>query len=99
MRQKPPGIGTDQAPILAPHPLPASPASRPQPRGSPTYFAWSEMYPAGVQLQFHLNPGDEVTSSVYYDSSTHLYSLDLTDLTSGQTFSVNQACAATCDNS
>ena len=67
--------------------------------GSPVYFAWSEMFPAGVQIQFYLNPGDEITSSVYYSSSTHLYSLDLTDVTSGQTFSVNQACAATCNNS
>jgi Peptidase A4 family len=67
--------------------------------GSPTYFAWSEMYPAGVQIQFYLDPGDAVTSSVYYNSSAHLYTLDLTDLTSGQTFSVNQACASTCRNS
>ena len=67
--------------------------------GSPTYFAWSEMFPAGVQIQFYLNPGDEVISSVFYNSSAHLYSLDLTDETSGQTFGVNQACAATCNNS
>jgi hypothetical protein len=63
--------------------------------GSPAYFAWSEMFPAGVQIQFNLNPGDEVISSVFYNSSAHLYSLGLTDETSGQTFGVNQACAAT----
>jgi Peptidase A4 family len=67
--------------------------------GSPVYFAWSEMFPDGVQIQFYLNPGDEVTSSVYYNSSTRQYELDLTDLTSGQTFSVDQACPTTCDNS
>jgi hypothetical protein len=64
--------------------------------GSPTYFAWSEMYPAGVQVQFDLNPGDAVQSSVYYNSSNGTYTLALTDLTSGQAFSVNDKCAKTC---
>lgn len=67
--------------------------------GSPTYFAWSEMYPAGVQVQFYLNPGDAVQSSVYYNTSNGTYTLALTDLTSGQAFSVNSKCAATCKNS
>jgi len=67
--------------------------------GSPTYFAWSEMYPAGVDEQFYLNPGDAVTASVYYDSTTRQYELALTDLTSGQTFSVDESCASTCNNS
>jgi hypothetical protein len=67
--------------------------------GSPTYFAWSEMFPAGVAVQFYLNPGDAINSSVFYNSSTHVYTLALTDLTSGQTFSTNATCAATCNNS
>jgi hypothetical protein len=65
--------------------------------GSPTYFAWSEMYPAGVDVQFYLNAGDAVNSSVVYNASTHGYTLALTDLTSRQTFSTTQTCApATC---
>lgn len=69
--------------------------------GSTDYFAWAEMYPAPVQEEFLVNPGDAVTSSVFYDSSTGVYELDLTDLTSGQTFAVNDTCATagTCDNS
>jgi Peptidase A4 family len=69
--------------------------------GSPEYFAWYEMFPQGLQLQFYLNAGDAVNSSVYYNSSTKEYSLTLTDLTSGQTFSTNQACPTgyTCNNS
>ncbi|HEY1919047.1 MAG TPA: G1 family glutamic endopeptidase [Streptosporangiaceae bacterium] len=64
--------------------------------GSPTYFAWSEMYPAGVDVQFYLNPGDAVNSSVNYDPSTQEFTLALTDVTSGQSFSVDEACASTC---
>jgi hypothetical protein len=65
--------------------------------GSPTYFAWSEMYPAGVDVQFYLNPGDAINSSVNYTATSHTYTLALTDVTSGQTFSVNETCApATC---
>jgi hypothetical protein len=67
--------------------------------GSPIYFAWSEMYPAGVDVQFYLNPGDAVTSSVTYTSSTGKYALALTDLTTGQSFSTTASCASTCNNS
>jgi hypothetical protein len=67
--------------------------------GSASYFGWYEMYPAGVQVEFYLNAGDAINSSVYYNSSTHVYTLSLTDITSGQTFSVNTTCAATCNNS
>ncbi len=67
--------------------------------GSPSYFAWSEMYPAGVVVQFYLNPGDAVQSSVYYNSSTGDYTLELTDLTSGQSFDTVATCASTCNNS
>jgi hypothetical protein len=67
--------------------------------GSPTYFAWSEMFPAGVAVQFYLNAGDSINSSVFYNTSTHVYSLALTDLTSGQSFNVSATCASTCNNS
>lgn len=65
--------------------------------GSPTYFAWSEMYPAGVDVQFYLNPGDAVQESVNFVNGE--YELSVTDVTSGQTFSVADTCASTCSNS
>lgn len=67
--------------------------------GTPTYFAWSEMYPAGVDVQFYLNPGDAVESSVYYNSTAKTYTLYLIDQTSGQTFNATTKCASTCNNS
>ena len=67
--------------------------------GTPTYFAWYEMFPAGLQIQFYLNAGDAISSSVYYNSTTRQYSLQLTDQTSGQTFNTLQSCASTCSNS
>jgi Peptidase A4 family len=67
--------------------------------GSPTYFAWSEMYPAAVRVQFYLNPGDAVRSSVKYNTSTHVFTLALTDVTSGQSFSQTATCASTCHRS
>jgi hypothetical protein len=67
--------------------------------GAPVYFAWSEMYPAGVDVQFYLNPGDAIRSSVVYNTSTRLFTLALADVTSGQTFSQSEPCAATCQRS
>jgi Peptidase A4 family len=65
--------------------------------GTPDYFAWYEMYPAGVTVEFSVNPGDAITSSVKYTGGE--YTLALTDQTTGQSFSTRQACAGTCDNS
>jgi hypothetical protein len=67
--------------------------------GTPDYFAWYEMFPAGVSVEFAVNPGDAIKSSVYWNAAKGYYTLALTDLTTGQSFSVNQACASTCDNS
>jgi hypothetical protein len=69
--------------------------------GTPHYFAWYEMYPAGVQVAFSVNPGDAIKSSVYWNSAKSYYTLALTDLTTGQSFSVNKACGGTpaCNNS
>jgi Peptidase A4 family len=66
--------------------------------GTPTYFAWYEMYPAGVTEEFAVNPGDSITSSVTFNGGTS-YTMNLTDLTSGQTFSVPTTCTASCANS
>lgn len=67
--------------------------------GNPTYFAWSEMYPAGVDVQFYLNPGDAIESSVYYDTGDGVYTLYLVDMTTGQSFDTTATCATTCSNS
>ncbi|HEY2578473.1 MAG TPA: G1 family glutamic endopeptidase [Streptosporangiaceae bacterium] len=68
--------------------------------GSPTYFAWYEMYPAGVQVEFDVNPGDQIGMTAYYNSSAKLYTLSLTDYTQPTlTFTTNQKCASTCNRS
>jgi hypothetical protein len=66
--------------------------------GTPTYFAWYEMFPAGVTEEFAVNPGDAITSSVTYNGGGS-YTMQLTDQTSGQNFDVATTCAGTCSNS
>jgi hypothetical protein len=66
--------------------------------GSPTYFAWYEMYPAGVTEEFAVNPGDAITSSVTFNGGTS-YTMQLTDQTTGQNFNVATTCTSTCPNS
>ena len=66
--------------------------------GSPDYFAWYEMYPAGNTFEFSVNPGDAISSSVTYIGSAK-YTLALTDQTTGQSFNTTQTCTSTCDNS
>jgi hypothetical protein len=66
---------------------------------SPVYFAWSEMYPAGIGVQFYLNPGDAIRSSVTYNTTTRVFTLALTDVTSGQSFSRPAMCAGVCQRS
>jgi Peptidase A4 family len=52
--------------------------------GTPEYYAWYEIYPQDpVVYSGPINPGDAITSSVYYNDSTHLYNIILTDVTSG----------------
>jgi hypothetical protein len=69
--------------------------------GTPEYDAWYEMYPAGFSTDFAVDPGDAISSTVSYNTSTQKYTLALTDHTSGQSFSVSAKCgtAGTCDNS
>jgi len=69
--------------------------------GDPEYDAWYEMYPAPFSVDFAVSPGDAITSSVTYNTSTKYYTLKLTDQTTGSSFSVAKQCgtAGTCDNS
>ena len=69
--------------------------------GTPEYDAWWEMYPLGFSTDFAVNAGDAIASNITYNSSTDKYALYLKDETSGQSFSVSEACpsGSTCDNS
>ena len=64
---------------------------------SPTYFAWYEMYPAGLSVKFAVNPGDEIIAYVQYSGG--IYTLYLTDATTGNYFDQTATCASTCNNS
>jgi len=65
---------------------------------TPQYFAWYEMFPAGLTFEFYVNPGDAIYSQVYYAGGGEYY-LYLDDQTSGNYFDVEKACASTCNNS
>jgi hypothetical protein len=65
--------------------------------GVPSYSAWWETYPKPPHFLFNVSAGDEFLTSVFY--SRGKYQLSLTDLTSGQSFSVSERCGAShCDN-
>ncbi len=66
---------------------------------TPQYFAWYEMYPAGLTFDFYVNPGDAIFSEVDYDGANGEYYLYLVDYTTGNYFDVGETCASTCDNS
>jgi hypothetical protein len=59
--------------------------------GSPSYYAWYEMYPAGpVTLGMTIKPGNTITASVTYNSAKK-FVLALKDVTTGKTFSVTKS--------
>ncbi len=54
--------------------------------GTPTYYAWYEMYPkSSVNIALTILPGDTISAEVHYQGSGN-FVLTLTDVTSGQTF-------------
>jgi len=66
-------------------------------QGTPTYFTWYEMFPAGLtEVGASLKPGDKISASVTRTGTS--YALKLTDsTTSGNNISVTKTCAlATC---
>ncbi len=66
-------------------------------QGTPTYFTWYEMFPAGTtEVGTTLKPGDKISASVTRTGTS--YALKLTDsTTSGNNISVTKTCAlATC---
>jgi hypothetical protein len=74
---------------------------------APVYSAWWETYPAR-QIQtvssVSISPGDAVTAAVYYNTASgphhDMYNFILTDVTSGQGFSLWEPCGGpSCKNS
>jgi hypothetical protein len=54
--------------------------------GTPDYYGWYEMYPADpVYFTNPVEPGDSMSASVVFDSSSSIYTLTLTDSTQGWT--------------
>jgi hypothetical protein len=51
-------------------------------------MAWTEALPAAPQYWFYVNPGDQMHSSVGYDSDTGKYNLYIADLTSGAYYAI-----------
>lgn len=63
--------------------------------GAPSYLAWWEMYPAPMQpIPMAVSPGDVVTADVHWISG-NTFTLSLTDVTTGDTFSTQQTLATT----
>jgi hypothetical protein len=61
--------------------------------GTPTYYAWYEMYPnPSVQLpsQYPVQPGDKLTALVSSNSAGTSFTLEIKDATAGWTFSTTQ---------
>ena len=72
--------------------------------GTPSYQAWWETYPQPQTDVFAVNPGDAITTAVSFDISSDAhqgqYHFALTDVTTGQSFSLWEPCAASsCLNS
>jgi hypothetical protein len=63
--------------------------------GTPTYFTWYEMYPAGtIEVGTSLAPGDKITATVSRTGTS--YTLSLTDAThTANSFTTTATCAAT----
>jgi hypothetical protein len=67
--------------------------------GSQGLYVFYEMYPAGPIVFTGASPGDAVQSDTYFNPTTHVYTLQVKDLTqSGAGVTENIDCAATCSN-
>jgi len=61
--------------------------------GSPIYEAWWEMFPNGMHLaSLAVHPGNAINMSVNYNSSTHAFTLTLSNTTTGQKFTHTASC-------
>jgi hypothetical protein len=70
--------------------------------GRPNYQVWYEMFPQGVvYMPFHPRVGDHITAAVFYNYSTGVYNLSVTDHDASlANFNVQQRCPSghTCQN-
>lgn len=68
--------------------------------GTPSYFAFYEMYPQPAVSLSGVSPGDSITASVYYSSSTSKWNLTLTDNTAQASITQSLSCpsGSTCKN-
>jgi hypothetical protein len=63
--------------------------------GRGAYRAWRDMYPnPEIFPRLRIRAGDSVTASVFYDATTNMFDLSLTDNTTGGRFSVSRGCPA-----
>jgi hypothetical protein len=59
--------------------------------GTAHYYAWYEMYPSGsVNLGLTIRPGDTISASVNY-TGLNQFTLSITDVSTGNSFSTTQA--------
>jgi hypothetical protein len=60
--------------------------------GSPSYYAWYEMYPAApVNFKLTISPGNKITASVSYSSSSGKFTLSIKDVTTGKSASISKS--------
>jgi hypothetical protein len=60
-----------------------------------TYGLWWEMYPTNsIQTVLIINPGDHITASVTFVPGTQLFTIEVSDTTSGQSFTEQETCAS-----
>jgi hypothetical protein len=60
---------------------------------TPIYEAWYEMFPAPTVNVFAIQPGDIIEASVQYVSSTKMFQLTISDLSSGRGSGTSAACS------
>jgi hypothetical protein len=62
--------------------------------GTPSYYAFYEMYPQASVTYTGVSPGDSISVSVYYDASTQHWNLLLVDETAQSSISESATCPA-----
>ena len=68
--------------------------------GSPTYFAWREVFPRPEQpFTLKIKPGNSITASVRFSPSSGKYRLEVRDNTTGHHRTVHEKCVGSCKRS
>lgn len=57
--------------------------------GTSSYYAWYQFYPSSQVQVFTISPGDKISASVVYNTSTGVFTLSLSDLTLNQKYSTS----------